>query len=63
MTSPDPSMIIRSTQNTKQSHEPKDRTLRPNGKLKIGDDLNAITIIALSQTSPLKAIAELVEQH
>jgi hypothetical protein len=31
------------------------------GKLKIGDDWNAITIIALSQTSPLKAIAELVE--
>src|SRR5215470_7693848 len=31
------------------------------GRLKIGDDWNAITIIALSQTSPLKAIAELVE--
>ena len=31
------------------------------GKLKIGDDWNAITIIALSQSSPLKAIAELVE--
>ena len=29
--------------------------------LKIGDDWNAITIIALSQSSPLKAIAELVE--
>ena len=26
------------------------------GKLKIGDDWNAITIIALSQSSPLKAI-------
>jgi DNA gyrase/topoisomerase IV subunit B len=34
---------------------------RARGKLKIGDDWNAITIIALSQTSPLKAIAELVE--
>src|SRR3954451_12630914 len=34
---------------------------RASGKLKIGDDWNAITIIALSQTSPLKAIAELVE--
>src|SRR2546430_17554819 len=34
---------------------------RARGKLKIGDDWNAITIIARSQTSPLKAIAELVE--
>jgi Histidine kinase-, DNA gyrase B-, and HSP90-like ATPase/MAPEG family len=31
------------------------------GKLRIGDDWNAITIIALSHSSPLKAIAELVE--
>lgn len=31
------------------------------GRLRIGDDWNAITIIALSQTNPLKAIAELVE--
>ncbi len=31
------------------------------GKLRIGDDWNAITIIALSQTNPLKAIAEFVE--
>lgn len=31
------------------------------GKLRIGDDWNAIRIIALSQTSPLKAIAEFVE--
>src|SRR5437016_10050582 len=31
------------------------------GKLKIGDDWNAIRIIALSQGNPLKAIAELVE--
>jgi hypothetical protein len=35
---------------------PKDK-----GKLKIGDDWNAITIIALSQSNPLKAIAEMVE--
>src|SRR5260221_6398964 len=34
---------------------------RARGKLKIGDDWNAITIIALSQPNPLKAIAELVE--
>ena len=31
------------------------------GKLKIGDNWNAITIIALSQNNPLKAIAEFVE--
>ena len=31
------------------------------GKLRIGDNWNAITIIALSQTNPLKAIAEFVE--
>jgi hypothetical protein len=31
------------------------------GRLKIGDDWNAIRIIALSQGNPLKAIAEFVE--
>ena len=31
------------------------------GKLRIGDDWNAITIIALSQENPLKAVAEFVE--
>lgn len=39
----------------------KERPSQARGKLRIGDDWNAITIIALSQTSPLKAIAELVE--
>jgi len=34
---------------------------RARGRLRIGDDWNAITIIALSQTNPLKAVAELVE--
>jgi len=38
-----------------------DRPGQARGRLKIGDDWNAITIIALSQSSPLKAIAELVE--
>lgn len=33
----------------------------PRGRLRIGNDWNAITIIALSQTNPLKAIAEFVE--
>ena len=31
------------------------------GKLRIGEDWNAIRIIALSQSNPLKAIAEFVE--
>ena len=31
------------------------------GKLRIGDDWNAIRIIALSQSNPLKAIAEFAE--
>src|ERR1041384_7023349 len=31
------------------------------GKLRIGDDWNAINIIALSQNNPLKALAEFVE--
>ncbi len=34
---------------------------RVTGKLKIGNNWNAITIIALSQNNPLKAIAEFVE--
>ena len=34
---------------------------RKRGKLRIGNDWNAITIIALSQSNPLKAVAELVE--
>jgi len=38
-----------------------ERPREARGKLKIGDDWNAITIIALSQSNPLKAIAELVE--
>lgn len=37
----------------------RDDTAR--GKLKIGDDWHAISIIALSQSNPLKAVAEFVE--
>ena len=33
------------------------------GKLRIGDDWNAINIIALSQSNPLKAVAEFVENE
>lgn len=40
----------------------KKRTSDTNaGRLRIGDDWNAITIIALSQSNPLKAVAEMVE--
>ena len=31
------------------------------GKLRVGDDWNAISIIAFSQLSPLKAVTEFVE--
>ncbi len=37
------------------------RQSRKAGKLRIGDDWNAIRIIALSQNNPLKAVAEFVE--
>jgi HSP90 family molecular chaperone len=43
------------------SKRPKDSHPGSTGKLRIGDDWNAITIIALSQNNPLKAIAEFVE--
>ncbi|MFQ5661612.1 MAG: ATP-binding protein [Gammaproteobacteria bacterium] len=39
----------------------KQRNQARAGKLRIGDDWNAITIIALSQSNPLKAVAEFVE--
>lgn len=39
----------------------KPKSSSKTGKLRIGDDWNAITIIALSQTNPLKAVAEFVE--
>jgi signal transduction histidine kinase len=37
------------------------RKQKQSGKLRIGDDWNAINIIALSQSNPLKAVAEFVE--
>ena len=40
---------------------PHARAAVKGGKLRIGDDWNAITIIALSQDNPLKAVAEFVE--
>ena len=51
---------MKSTQRSKSKPRP-----RPDegGRLKIGDDWNAIRIIALSQSNPLKAIAEFVENR
>jgi hypothetical protein len=43
----------------KMARKKHGRTTR--GKLRIGNSWNAITIIALSQSSPLKAVAEFVE--
>jgi hypothetical protein len=44
-----------------QRNASRQRQVANRGKLKIGDDWNAIRIIALSQNNPLKAIAEFVE--
>jgi len=44
-----------------KSKAPRQAKVADRGKLKIGDDWNAIRIIALSQGNPLKAIAEFVE--
>jgi hypothetical protein len=52
---------MRTVLDSPMPHDDSDEPARTRGRLKIGDDWNAITIIALSQSSPLKAIAELVE--
>src|SRR6201994_122126 len=53
----DKSPVVRRTKlKASRDGKPADR-----GKLRIGDDWNAIRIIALSQSNPLKAIAEFVE--
>jgi len=41
--------------------KPRTRKAPSSGRLRIGDDWNAINIIALSQTNPLKSVAEFVE--
>ena len=46
---------------TKKKRKTGPRKGGSSGRLRIGDNWNAITIIALSQTNPLKAIAEFVE--
>ncbi len=48
---------IRKVRNTSSKADKSEKK----GKLRIGDSWNAITIIALSQDNPLKAIAEFVE--
>ena len=45
----------------KKAGSGRSRKRENSGKLRIGDSWNAITIIALSQNNPLKAIAEFVE--
>ncbi len=45
----------------KKTTSKKRQSKSKSGKLRIGDDWNAITIIALSQSNPLKAVAEFVE--
>jgi Histidine kinase-, DNA gyrase B-, and HSP90-like ATPase len=52
----DPAREARPKAKTPRKDKPGDA-----GKLRIGDDWNAIRIIALSQSNPLKAIAEFVE--
>jgi len=53
------------SKDTAQSSAAPRRAIGPRGasggKLRIGDDWNAISIIALSQDNPLKAVAEFVE--
>lgn len=49
---------------TRQEQDPSKRRSHgttDSGRLRIGDHWNAISIIALSQTNPLKAVAEFVE--
>src|SRR6266542_4291453 len=43
------------------SYESNPMKTKDSGKLRIGDNWNAIRIIALSQSNPLKAVAEFVE--
>lgn len=39
----------------------KKKSSKDSGKLRIGDNWNAITIIALSQSNPLKSVAEFLD--
>jgi hypothetical protein len=64
--SPERTPSARST-GTKENRKPhglskaEKETRQEGGRLKIGDEWNAIVIIANSQTSPLKTVSELVE--
>ena len=46
---------------SKRSRQSRGERSQARGQLRIGDHWNAITILALSQSNPLKAIAEFVE--
>jgi hypothetical protein len=55
-------MTLETTTGPKKKTKPSRRDRLSNkGQLRIGDHWNAITILALSQSNPLKAIAEFVE--
>ena len=61
-TDDDPAPDTGAPEKGKKMRSRKTRTRRDDrGRLRIGDDWNAIRIIALSQSNPLKAIAEFVE--
>ena len=55
-----PDLKIMTTTKRKPRKKPA-KSPAEGGKLRIGDDWNAISIIALSQANPLKAVAEFVE--
>jgi len=52
---------MRTSAQSRQERKRRSHPEKSTGRLRIGDNWNAITIIALSQNNPLKAIAEFVE--
>lgn len=58
---PDGALLCETNRRNASMAVRKAKSTRGSGRLRIGDDWNAITIIALSQSNPLKAVAEFVE--
>lgn len=56
-----PAAAEQAERSSTRGRRPRDAKASDRGRLRIGDDWNAIRIIALSQSNPLKAIAEFVE--
>jgi hypothetical protein len=54
-------MLVIEMQRKKSAKKKSGKGTSDRGRLRIGDNWNAITIIALSQSNPLKAISEFVE--